>query len=241
MPFHDLYRTKGVDAQELFRVCKSHGYDNPGPIIAYPPNQSVFNTRQTPGKLPPGAQVLIPWHPTVLRKLIATSEFLAIEFAKDATRIIESQQGDKEDLERFLIKVDSVCLLINMGKSLTQLITEAKEGMTAAQAVAWFANSRLDLGKDIATLAIPAPDSPKRDFKWVVRHTLGPWTPSFWASVYAAIKEGDSDIYSFGPAAETYKTKLRIKTEADRYIGVLRMRIAEARQQLGMPFYNHRV
>jgi hypothetical protein len=42
--FHDEYLTRGDDLQELTWLGKSYDYDNPGPIVAYPPNAAVFNS-----------------------------------------------------------------------------------------------------------------------------------------------------------------------------------------------------
>ena len=67
--------------------------------------------------------------------------------------------------------------------------------MTGKEALLWLAESRAGIAGNIATASIPAPDAPKRDFKFWVRHALGPCNPSFWASVYVAVKEGDADLY----------------------------------------------
>ena len=75
---------------------------------------------------------------------------------------------------------------------------------------------------DLAPLIIPSPSSPKKVFKFVVRHTLGPWTPSFWTSVWIAIKQGDVDLYLYGSDAVAYRTAMQIKDQADRDITKLK-------------------
>jgi hypothetical protein len=188
-------------------------------------------------------RLLIPWHPSLLRKLIVTQEHLASQVAGRARELIEDQHASKEELERFLILVDSVCMLANVGKGIGELVVHgAKHGeMTAAQMLNWFLNSRLEMASDITTLTVPAPSEPKKDFRFFIRHTLGPWTPSFWASVYAAIRSGDVDTYLYGPAAVQYQTQLKIKRQADADIRRLRAKIQDAKQQLSMPFYNVRI
>jgi hypothetical protein len=191
----------------------------------------------------PGAIILIPWHPNVLRKYIATMNHLGAQVAETANELREEQHANKEKLEQFLIFIDSVCMLANVGKGVAELVVHgAKHGeMTAAQLVGWFFNSRLEMASDLTTLSVPAPSEPKRDFRFFVRHTLGPWTPSYWASVYAAVKTGDVDTYLYGPAAVQYQTLRKIKQQADAELGRLRSKAEEARRQLAMPFYSVRM
>jgi hypothetical protein len=239
----DTYIARGNDAGELQALAKARGFSNPGPIVAFPPNNSIFPRNASPGAFKPGTQVLVPWRQDLLQKLIATMQHLAAEVAADAREIIESNRKSKEQLEQFLLMIDALCMLANIGKGVADLIGHGlKHGeMTSAQMISWFLNSRLEMANDIATLAIPAPAEPKRDFKFYVRHTLGPWTPSFWVAVAAAVKTGDVNIYLYGPAAIEYQTKMKIKTQADADIKRLQAKIQVAQRQLGMPFYNARI
>jgi hypothetical protein len=241
--YYDSYTARGNDVGELGKLAKSRGFANPGPIVTFPPNGSIFPRNASPGAFRPGTRVLVPWRRDLLQKLIATMRHLAREVADDAREIIESTHKSKEELEQFLIMVDALCMLANVGKGIGDLVAHGlKEGeMTSAQMLSWFLNSRLDMANDLTTLAVPAPSEPKRDFKFYVRHTLGPWTPSFWVSVVAAVKTGDVDIYLYGPAAIEYQTKMRIKNQADAEIRRLQTKIDAAKQQLSMPFYNARV
>ena len=91
--------------------------------------------------------------------------------------------------------------------------------------------------REITTLVVPEPTAPKKDFKFYIRHTLGPWTPSFWTSVYAAVKTGDIDTYLYGADAIRFKRCSEISAQANRDIDRLKTRIQAARAQLMMPFY----
>ncbi len=239
----DTYNAHGNDVNELAQLARSGGYDNPGPIVAFPPNSKVFPAHASPTTLKPGTRVLVPWRPDLLRKLVATMQHLASEVAADARDIIEGTTKSKEELEQFLIMVDAVCMLASVGKGATELVIHGfRHGeMTAAELVTWVVDSRLDMANNIATLAIPAPTQPKRDFKFYIRHTLGPWTPSFWASVAAAIKSGDVNIYLYGPAAVEFQTKVRIREQAESEIRRLQAKVHDAQRQLAMPFYNVRI
>jgi len=241
--FYDVYVARGNDVNELTTIGRKYGYDNPGPIVAFPPNRACFPRSASPGAVRTGTRLLIPWHPNLLRKLVVTQEHLASEVASRARELIEEQPANKEELEHFLILIDSVCMLANVGKGIGELVAHgAKHGeMTAAQMVNWFLNSRLEIASDITTLSVPAPSQPKKDFRFFIRHTLGPWTPSFWASVYGAIRSGDVDTYLYGPAAIEYQTKMNIKRQADADISHLRAKIQDAKQQLSMPFYGARI
>jgi hypothetical protein len=88
---------------------------------------------------------------------------------------------------------------------------------------------------DLAPPIIPSPSGPKKDFKFVVRHTLGPWTPFLDLGVDRDQK-ADVDFYLYGSDAVAYRTAMQIKDQADRDITKLKGTIA-ARQQAGMPFY----
>jgi hypothetical protein len=245
--FYDHYIARGNSVSELTEIARSHGYDNPGPIVCFPPNSNIFPPAASPVSLPPKAQVLIPWHPNVLRKLIATEQYLIVEVTKSALELMEEQHQSKEEMEQFLGMIDAVCMLIQMGRGIGFLVheaaTEALKGasMTSKQLVAWFITSRIETAVAITTLAIPAPSEPKRDFRFVIRMTLGPTTPSYWASAWAAWKSGDFDTFLYGPAAIEYKTNLQIKRHSDIEIGRLRNKLKEAQQQIGMPFYAARV
>jgi hypothetical protein len=58
--------------------------------------------------------------------------------------------------------------------------------MTSRQMVSWLAETGVHtFAGDLAPLIILSPSAPKKDFKFVVRHTLGPWTPSFWTSAWS--------------------------------------------------------
>jgi hypothetical protein len=68
----DTYLVKPGD--NLYKIGTSRGYKNPGPIVAFPANQALFKSPQTPYLIRAGERLCIPWHPDLLRKLIATSE-----------------------------------------------------------------------------------------------------------------------------------------------------------------------
>ena len=70
-----------------------------------------------------------------------------------------------------------------------------------------------------------------------MRHGLGAWNPSYWASVWTAIQESDLDFYLYGADATAHKTRVPIKQQADAEIGRLRTKIHDARQQLAMASY----
>jgi hypothetical protein len=241
--YYDSYTARGNDLNELSTLARQRGFTNPGPIVAFPPNGKVFARDASPAALRPNVQILVPWRPDLLRKLIATMEHLASEVANDARELIEGTEMSNKKLEQFLIMVDAICMLASIGKGVGDLVVHGvKHGeMTAAQLVSWVLNSRLDVANNIATLSIPAPSEPKKDFKFFVRHTLGPWTPSFWASVVTAIKTRDMNIYLYGPAAIEWQTKMRIKNQADADIRRMLVKVQDAKQQLAMPFYNVRI
>lgn len=239
MPFHDVYAVKKGD--NLTAIGRKWGYENPGPIVAYPDNQKKFKQR-SPDLIFPGEQFAIPWHPDLLRKVIATSKYLAGETTRHATKLIHEQSANKRDLEDFLGKIDAINFLANLGVGLASLTVQGAKGtMTSKEVLLWLVESRVSQAASITTMVVPAPQAPKKDFKFYVRHTLGPWNPSFWASVYVAAKEKDVDIYLYGADATRYKTAMQIKRQADADIARLNQKTAAAQRQLAMTFYNSRI
>ena len=79
--------------------------------------------------------------------------------------------------------------------------------MSSKEAVLWLVESRVSIATGV--IPIPAPDAPKKDFKFYLRHALGPWNPSFWTSVAVAIREKDLDIYLYGADAMTHRASSR--------------------------------
>lgn len=240
MSFHESYRVRGGD--NLTRIAKARGFDNPGPIVAYPENRLFFRTR-SPNLIRPGDAFLLPYHPDLLRKIVATSELLIAEVTKSAAELIREETRSKKEIDDFLFKIDAVNFLANVGVSIGSLTAQgAKAGeMSADDLVKWFAESRTSIGGGVATMTIPAPSAPKRDFRFFVRHTLGPWNPSYWTTLYGAIRDGDLDLYLYGTDAVTHRNALKIKAQADKDIERLRKRANDARTQLGQPFYKHRI
>jgi len=241
--FQEAYRIRPRDT--LTRIARSRGYLNPGPIFAYPPNRPMFPNRAAADHISAGSTLYIPWHPDMLRKLIATSVHLMEESRNFATRLIERQVHDAEELEEYLHKIDAINMILQINVSIGSLIAESVEHggkLTTAEIIEWLADSRAHmLAGDLAPLVIPSPTAPKKDFKFFIRHTLGPWTPSFWASVWVACREGDLDLYLYGTDAVSYRNSVRIKEQAEQEIGRLKQTVNAARWQLMMPFYLERI
>lgn len=237
--FEDVYIVKAGDT--LSTIARSRGYQNPGPVFAYPANRAMFPNRAAADKIKPGQRIRIPWHPHLLQKIIVTSQALIEDTTETTKRLIEEQVHDAEVLEEYLRKIDAINMIAQVHVSIGALTAESMEhgGVLSSRQIAeWLADSRVHLfAGDLAPLVIPAPTAPKMDFKFFVRHTLGPWTPAFWTSVYAAIKEGDVDLYLYGADAVTHRTLMRIKRQADSDLQRLDTTIKAARHQLTMSFY----
>lgn len=250
-PFYTKYIVRSGDS--LFAIAQSRRFDNPGPLIAYPPNGEFFKNRfgatflTTSRDFPvkPGDVLFIPYHPDTLRKIVATSRKLAEDLKRDTQQLLQEQIHTKEQMEGLLFKIDAANFLISIGTSVASLAGKYVAGGYAlgeSEVVGWFVENRLTVtAPNIVTMAVPAPSSPKMDIKKFVRHTLGPWNPSFWVDVYAAIANRDIDYYLYGSGAVMDKAAYKIRQQAARNIQQLENRSTAASRQLYAPFYGHRI
>jgi hypothetical protein len=240
MAFHDTYTVKSGDS--LAKIGKAYGFANPGPIVAYPPNSQRF-LNKSPSLIHPNEKFVVPWHPDLLHKYIATCQHLMSEVTKTATRLIKEQMHNKKELDDFLFLIDAANFLAGAAVGIGSLAVQGMKGaeMSSKEALIWLAESRASLASGVTTMVVPSPTAPRKDFKFWVRHSLGPWNPSFWASVVTAIQEKDVDIYLYGSDAVAYKTSQRIKQQADRDLASLKEKIAAADSQLGGSFYQKKI
>jgi hypothetical protein len=246
MQFHDAYTVKPGD--NLWKIGKSKGYSNPGPIVAYPPNRQFFQIH-SPDHLKPGDSFFIPWQPELLRKFIATMEDLVVSVQETAKELIEGEEQNREELEQFLVKIDSINLIAQIHVSIGALAVEnaaamaGKEGaMESGELLEWLADNRVHMiAGDLVPMIVPQPNAPKQDYKFYIRHALGPWTPSYWASVYTAIKTGDLDLYLYGTDAIVYRNAKTIADNAKLEIIKIQAPLNHAKQQLALPIYLYRV
>jgi hypothetical protein len=226
----------------LTKIGCAYGHLNPGPIWTFPENAAQFKGRD-PNRIRPGETILVPYSEPLLRKMIATATQLGIEVQADAEKMMRAAHADKGDIDRFLFKIDAVNFLAGLGVGIGSLVAAGAKGTetTGKQALIWFAESRATVASNLATLSISQPDAPKRDFRFYVRHALGPWNPSYWASLYAAAQSGDVDVYLYGTDAVTHKANLKIKDQAERDLRRLKQRVVQAKMQLAAPFYRSRI
>jgi hypothetical protein len=250
-PFYTKYPV-GI-GDNLFKIANSRGFQNPGPIIAYPPNKALFQRRfgsaflqvSRDFQLIPGDVLYIPWHPNTLLKTIATGEYLVEELKKDTALLIQEQIHTKEAMDSLLFKVDAANFLTNIAAGIGGLARNYAGGgyaLSEKAVLEWFVDYRLGtIASNITTMAVPSPSAPKRNINFFVRHTLGPWNPSFWMGVVAAISEGDIDYYLYGHEAVVAKNVYKIQQQALRDVQQLQNRITAARRQLHAPFYQHRI
>jgi LysM domain len=203
MSFHDTYTVKQGDT--LTGIGRQFGFDNPGPIVAYPRNAGVLKGGSA-DLIRPGQRFLVPWRSDLLRKFIATGNALKADIARHASALIREQKASQAKLEEFLTKIDQANFLANIAVGIGGLAVQGMKGveMSSKEALTWLVESRVSMATSVTP--IPNPDAPKQDYKFYLRHALGPWNPSFWASVWVAVKEKDLDLYLYGADAVARRT-----------------------------------
>lgn len=259
-PYHTKYRVAPGDTAT--GLATRRGFLNPGPVVAYPPNRDLFAKRFGPGflrlsqdfKLFQGDYIYIPWREEALKNLVVVFEKLSDDVRKDTEASIEELMKDKEDLEAYLTKLDILAVA-----SGAVLGTFAAAGVYAAElshVESFFLKKIFDnqvgeflLGRflnvggviSVATDA-PSPVPKKWDtLRMIVRHTLNVTSPSYWAAVIVAIREGDSDIWLSGPGRIAQDRVRAIKARARHEISDLQNGVTAAKRQLALPFYRYRM
>jgi hypothetical protein len=221
----------------LTKIGKIYGYDNPGPIYYFPPNQPLFSQRKHKGDLiHPGDTILIPWHPNNLDKAIVTSKHLIQEIKRTEGQLIRQEIKSKNEIDDYLKIIDAIWFIIGSTSSLVEL--GLKSTISSKEALSWLIEGRIDI---LSTFVVDSPHEPKRDFRFYIRHGLGPDTPSYWASVYAAIQTGDLDLYLYGTTVPHQKNVERIINHAKTDVLKLQQRITELERQKSMSFYHKRI
>ena len=158
--FHDTYRVKAGD--NLAKIARSKGYRNPGPIVAYLPNLAFFRGR-SPNLIRPNETFFIPWTQDLLRKFIATMEYLIRDVNETATKLVNEAVESKEELESFLGKIDAINLIAQIHVSIGSLAVEhAAHGfeMSSEKVLEWLADNRVHMiAGDMVPLMVPAPSA----------------------------------------------------------------------------------
>jgi hypothetical protein len=213
--FHGVYKDT-LAGENITQVASLYGgYDSPGPVIAYPPNEAFFR-RRPPTALEVGDWFYIPWHPDLLRKLIATAEYAKVEAVAHANKLIDGQMKDEKEFQPTLHVVDAVGWLATLGVSAGGLAVQGAKVAAApaytleAEKVAqeaskhvwkWFVGERVMTGAHIAAHAIHSPTKPQKDFSYYARHIFGVVTPSWWASLMVQQLPADDNVLWYGPLA----------------------------------------
>lgn len=254
MQFHELYTVRSGDT--LGKIALRNGYRNFGPIVAYPPNQQFFKKR-SPNLLRPNERFFIPWNPNRLGKFITWQESLVEDVISTANKMIKEELADKEELEGFLLKVDTISMIATFFVAVGFLAREgaavaaeeipkdaeeaAKQSEKISTAMAkWFAITHAHLAADVALMSVDPPDPPRADWKFFTHHVLGFVSPSYWASAVVAVKEGDLGILLYGSQWISYKATKKIANDAKVEIIKLQAPLKHAQSQLDMPFYKNR-
>jgi hypothetical protein len=254
MQFHDVYTVQSGDT--LYKIGQRRGFRNPGPIVAYPPNQGFFKGR-SPDLIRPQERFLIPWLPDKLQKFITWQEALVQDVKILANKMMKEELTNKEELEGLMMKLDALtmvaCFFVAVGFAAREgavvaagKIPEAAEKAAEQSAeidskmAEWFADTHGHLFADMTLMSAP-PAPSTSGWKFYARHAFGIWTPSYWGSIAGAVSAGDLGVYLYGSEWTQYKNAQNIANNAKLAIIKAQAPIMHARCQLALPFYRNRI
>ncbi len=255
--FHDLFETQKPEYLSTL-LANKYGYvdPNPGPVVAYPPNFSLFPVG-IPELLPAGTKIAIPWTRARLQKQIGIDETLMRERKAAAVRAVKALNASYNEASRVGQTVDAVAavalLMFGAAKMAMEVQKVLSVGTASAKVTAREAQQIvLNMKKTGMLGSYPGinvvlgldPTAFVRKGTWwqnLVRHSLSLASPSYWASAAASAWTGDWDLWKYGAEGVRDQGVARILRNFAKEAAAIALRIAAMKRQSDMPFYNYRV
>ncbi len=245
-------------------------YVGGGPVQGYPLNEGVFSN-QNPRTIKSGQTVAVPWSKNKLRhycETVLATKALLIQTTKD----LENEVDDAyTTLGRWCFGCDLVAALTGLaaGPAIGKLQTAGKVAAvptafikcsTSVQAAGKsqiLSNSLIAAMKMVGggagavefsagslsyALGLISVDPSQSNLTFTIRHAFGFWSPSYWASVYDVVVNGeDLDVWLYGPGAAQRAFRQKLQDDMQAACRRLNERIQAARAQASAPFWNNQL
>jgi hypothetical protein len=238
--YEHIYVANGGETIE--EVARKFGFNDARPLT-HPAYGYASNMR-----LRSGDKIYVPYTPTHLKQLIESSLRMiegANEGAKDA---LEHQFESQEEFEGYLLQIEAISILVNVGAALVEgaVITantlraagaaEAREG--AHEMLHWLQVEGPKTSVEILGAAIEASKTPKKGIALLIRHSPIGWlSPTYWTALGFALAKGEWELWMYGPEGLTHKRAEELVRHTQKYVEDLTSRIAFMRNQLASPIY----
>lgn len=239
MPFEFVHTVKR--GENLSKIGRLYGLSNPGPIATHPDNKVLFYKNRN-FVIHPGDKLTIPWPEEKLRKFRDLLTRLIADGEATTQRLTASLLADRREVERIENNADIAAFLLTLGVGVGALTAKGLKGasMTNSEAIQWLVTDRLLMGHSIASMTV-RPSGDSRIWRFIKRSALGFMSPSYYSSLYLAIRENDFDIAADGNTVPIDKAIRTIKTENDRMNARLRQKRTEVEAQMGASYYRNRI
>ena len=228
--------------ETVSEVARKFRFESPNPLnhpeYGYPLNMRLRH----------GDVIYVPYTPSHLRQLIGLSERMIRGTKEEAEKLLEQQHLNQEEFEGFLLKIEAISILANVGVGLVEgakitsaalnATSRAAEHEAAEEALHWIIKEGAHTNAEILGAAIEASKAPKKGFFFYLRHSPIGWlSPAYWASMIASLKSGEPELFLYGPEGLAHKRAEEIVSHARRYVEDLGNQMDFMRAQLQSRIY----
>ena len=238
----------------LTKIGRKYGFDNPGPIFHYHKNNNLFKVKKrTSDKIFPGDKIYVPLHPKAIEKRIEKKRELIKDFGRFKTKISREELKNKKEIDNLFGKIDLAFAFLSFGSGIKKISKEAIKKGTEASTTKIVAQAAVT-SKDIYA-ALNGPEYQDNGHKLGLRffNAINDFTTifsgglksmtnvTFWASAYGAFKDGNWDAFLYGTDGVHGKSVENMNNEFRKMTFHLDIQIASLERQKGASFYQKRI
>jgi len=203
-------------------------------------------------RLRAGDKLYVPYTQRHLKQLIDLSMRMIVSATIELAKLLKKQHLEQDEFESFLLKIEAISILANVGAGLARgaaltstalkATSVAKTTEVAGEALNWIAFEGGKTSAEILGMAIEASKAPKKGIIFYLRHSPIGWlSPTYWASLWAAVSEHEWEAFLYGAEGVAHKRAEELTRQTLRYVNDLNSKIGWMRYQMASPIYDYRV